>query len=52
MDPLCQHQACMARRQFFGKSALGIGGAALASLEICAALGALARRPEAATLPA
>src|SRR5687768_3557007 len=32
MDPLCQSQACMTRRQFFGKSAMGIGTAALASL--------------------
>jgi len=32
MDPLQQHQAQMTRRAFFGKSALGIGSAALASL--------------------
>ena len=32
MDPICEHQACLTRRQFFGKSAWGIGAAALAAL--------------------
>ncbi len=32
MDPLTQHQAMQTRRQFFGRSATGIGTAALASL--------------------
>jgi len=32
MDPFCQSQACLTRRQFFGKSSMGIGTAALASL--------------------
>ena len=40
MDPACEHQACVTRRQFFGTSALGIGAAALASLLNSEALGA------------
>src|SRR5215210_5383652 len=32
MDPLLEGQALFTRRQFFGRSALGIGTAALASL--------------------
>src|SRR5471032_2646529 len=40
MDPACEHQACVTRRQFFGTSALGIGAAALASLLNSEAMGA------------
>jgi hypothetical protein len=32
MDPICEHNAGLTRRSFFGKSAMGIGSAALASL--------------------
>ena len=32
MDPLVEHQRLMTRRQFFGRTAVGIGSAALASL--------------------
>jgi hypothetical protein len=32
MDPLLEHQRLLTRRQFFGKTACGIGSAALASL--------------------
>jgi hypothetical protein len=32
MDPLLEYQRALTRRQFFGRAAVGIGGAALASL--------------------
>jgi hypothetical protein len=32
MDPCCQHHLSLTRRQFFGRTAAGIGTAALASL--------------------
>jgi hypothetical protein len=32
MDPLCEHEANLTRRQFFGRTATGIGAAALGSL--------------------
>jgi hypothetical protein len=32
MDPYCEHEAHVTRRQFFGRSATGIGAAALASM--------------------
>ena len=43
-DPLCEHNACMNRRQFFGKSVMGIGTAALASLLNLDAFGAEERK--------
>src|SRR5689334_11376847 len=32
MNPLCERAALLTRRHFFGRSALGLGGVALASL--------------------
>jgi len=40
MNPFLEHQALLTRRQFFGRSALGLGTAALASLQNRDAFGA------------
>ena len=47
MDPLTLHQAGITRRQLFGRGAVGIGTAALASLLVCEPRGAMAVAPTA-----
>ena len=46
MDPILEHRQAFTRRTFFKKAGLGLGGAALASLDLSAATGGTGGRPD------